>query len=291
MAVQLNSNDILTAALLLNGAGMFQAGAASAAARLGASRAARQSAAQTLRGALSGAEGKEMQQAARQAFPGVTGAAQAEGQALRNQKPQALLTMADIQRIKDQYGAHEYPNRFSPNPLGHVIDVTYKPGPPQENQEVDRPLSKVASQQQTIDYHNNALFKYLKPGMTQAQAHQALMKGFKEEKELPQWWDESETRVGFDFHPSSSAVSAIRITPDARIEVAWGTDPSTYYTFRQFPNTQAASQAVRELVSCGSIGRAVMPKGMSAKASKKHPGRLYGWWNRKNYDAAFAGQK
>ena len=86
-------------------------------------------------------------------------------------------------------------------------------------------------------------------------------------------------------------MSGIRITPDARIEVQWGTSP-TWYTFRQFPNTYKASEEAQKLLMSDSIGRAVMPFQRNGKPLKfKNKNEKYSEWNRPNYDPAFANHK
>lgn len=214
--------------------------------------------------------------------PSVTGAPGAPGQALRNQAAGKTLTDADIMRIRSQYGASEYPKK------DHVVRTELANG--YHNKGLDRSVASDAARMQEMDYHNNALFKYLRPGMTQKQAHEAIKQGYKEEAKLPAYWDDFRPRR--DMHVHSDAVQAIRITPDARIEIKWRgkpskNNPSGWYTFRQFPDTHAASMAAKELIMSDSLGHAVMPYQRKGKPVKLEPG--YGWWNRKNYDGAFAG--
>lgn len=267
MSFQLDAGDFLSAALV--GGGIF--GMAGRGAQV----------ADRLAGAT---EGQVLQAIARVTGPRVTGAPGAPGQALRNQAKGATLSLADITRLKQQYGAHEYPQKF------HVTRT--QPANGAHNAALNQAASD-ASKMQELEYHNNAIFRHLRPGMTQKEAHEAIKRGFREEKDLPEYWDDLLPRR--EMNVRSDAVHAIRITPDGRIEVKWRgkpskTNPSGWYTFRQFPDTHAASLAAKELITSGSLGRAVMPYQRKGKPLKfKNKSVHYSWWNRRNYDGAFAG--
>ena len=138
---------------------------------------------------------------------------------------------------------------------------------------------------QTLDEHNAAIRQFVRPGMSPREEREALRKGQEAEKALPKFWNESKDRR--DFSVSSSAVSGIRLTPDARIEVEWKGSPGKWYTFRSYPDTQKASVAAQELLKADSIGRAVMPfQRNGIPVNYKDPD--VGWWNTKNYDPTFA---
>lgn len=184
-----------------------------------------------------------------------------------------------------RYEAEDYPTRFTPGTY-HTYDVAYFPGPANNNVygQMYEKLIKDAGRMQTLDEHNAALMKYVRPGMTPKALHMAIAMGEEEEKKLPQFWDES-SDVGNDrakFNVSSSAVSGIRLTPDARVEVRWGTSPK-WYTFQQYENTHEASKAAQKLLTAPSIGRAVYPI-VSRKI--KNPKNGLGKWNFDNYDPA-----
>lgn len=196
----------------------------------------------------------------------------------------------DIRR----YEADEYPTRFSPGKY-HTYDVSYIPGDEANMNSVGslyKDTIKKAGRMQTLDEHNNALLKYLRVAKKDpVSQHRALMEGEEAEKNLPQFWDESAAEVNQNraqFGVSSSAVSGIRLTPDARIEVQWGTSPK-WYTFKSFPNTYEASLEVQKLLMAPSIGQAVMPYQRNGKPIKfKNKSIDYSWWNKPNYDGAFA---
>lgn len=196
----------------------------------------------------------------------------------------------DIRR----YEADDYPTRFSPGTY-HTYDVSHIPGDGPNMNSVGslyRDVIKKAGRMQTLEEHNNALLKYLRNAKKDpVSQHRALVEGEEAEKNLPQFWDESAAEVNKNraqFGVSSSAVSGIRLTPDARIEVQWGTSPK-WYTFKSYPNTYEASLAAQKLLTSESIGRAVMPFQRNGKPLKfKNASVEYSAWNKPNYDGAFA---
>lgn len=187
----------------------------------------------------------------------------------------------------DEFAAKQYPNEFAPD-YNHMYKVVNIPGTPNFNQhgKADAATIREAGRMQTIKEHNDTLLKYIRPGMTPRQMRDALNRGAEEEKRLPQFWNESKSRRPFSV--SSSAVAGIRLTPDARIEVAWASRPNQWYTFKQYEDTQKASLAAQELLQADSIGRAVMPYQRNGKLLNFKDPSSVAWWNRKNYDAAFA---
>ena len=70
--------------------------------------------------------------------------------------------------------------------------------------------------------------------------------------------------------------------------MAWASRPNQWYTFKQYEDTQKASLAAQELLQADSIGRAVMPYQRNGKLLNFKDPSSVTWWNRKNYDAAFA---
>lgn len=163
-----------------------------------------------------------------------------------------------------------------PNPL-HTVSVNWKQGPPQLNSMLKRGIADKAAQMQSLKEHNDTILHYVRmlpPNASEKQKHIALMQGIADEEALDSYWDDKKPRK--DFSPSSSAVKAIRITPDNRIEVMWGSTPK-WYTYKQHSDPYKASLAAKELLTSGSIGRALVRK------SKK-----YGQWGRSQYDGAMA---
>jgi len=181
----------------------------------------------------------------------------------------------------DAFMAKQYPTEFAPDRY-HNYQVVNIPGEANLNQFGKSYSDTIneAGRMQTIKEHNDAIMKYVRPGMKPKELRAALEMGIEDEKKLPQFWNESQSRRPFKV--SSSAVTGIRLTPDARIQVQWKGKP-TWYTFQQYPNTQEASLAAQELLQADSIGRAVYPV-----ISRKVNNPLLGSWNRQNYDGAFA---
>lgn len=181
----------------------------------------------------------------------------------------------------DAFMAKQYPTEFAPDRY-HNYQVVNIPGAANMNQfgKSYSDTIEEAGRMQTIQEHNDAIKKYIRPGMKPKELRAAIELGIADEKRLPQFWNESESRRPFKV--SSSAITGIRLTPDARIQVQWKGKP-TWYTFQQYPNTQEASLAAQELLKADSIGRAVYPV-----ISRKVNNPLLGSWNRKNYDGAFA---
>lgn len=179
--------------------------------------------------------------------------------------------------------AKQYPTEFAPQPF-HTYDVVNIPGNANFNQhgKANAEVIDEAGRMQSLDEHNKAITKYVRPGMDPKTLRAALHRGLEEEKNLAAFWNESNSRRPFSV--SSSAVTGIRLTPDARIEVQWKGKP-TWYTFRQFGDTHEASLAAQQLLQADSIGRAVYPV-VSRKLKKASPG--LGYWNRENYAEGYA---
>lgn len=186
----------------------------------------------------------------------------------------------------------EYPQEFSPQ-YDHYYNVVAIPGAPNFNQHGKADASTIdqAGRMQTLEEHYDALTKYLRmlpPNATPRQMRDALNRGKQDEKNLPQFWNESKSRRPFSV--SSSAVEGIRLTPDGRVEVKWvgkpsKNNPSGWYTFRKYPNVQEASLAAQQLLKADSIGRAVYPV---ISHPPKNPNPALGEWNFQNYDPSYA---
>lgn len=179
--------------------------------------------------------------------------------------------------------AKQYPDEFSPK-INHTYTVLPGSDPYTNMKEGDIEATRM----QEIGEHNRAITKFLRPNMTPKEQRKALMDGLEYEKSLAPFWNESDTREGHTYKASSTAVSGIRLTPDGRVEVAWKTNPSKWYTYKQYPNTYDASLAAQKLLKEQSIGTAVMPFQRNGKMLKFKKARDYSSWSRPNYDPAFA---
>ena len=190
-----------------------------------------------------------------------------------------------ISSASQKFMAKQYPDEFAPQ-AWHYYDVVNVPGSPNFNQHGKANAGTIdeAGIMQDIDLHNRTIAKYLRPGMTPKEERIALQQGLQEEKNLPQFWNESKSRRPFSV--SSSAVTGIRLTPDARIEVQWKSSPK-WYTFKSYPDTRAASKAAQELLKADSIGQAVMPFQRNGVPLKFNNPDI-GWWNKINYDGSYA---
>lgn len=190
-----------------------------------------------------------------------------------------------ISSVAQKFMAKNYPEEFAPQ-AWHYYDVVNVANGPNFNQNGKANAGTIAEAgvMQDIEQHNKTISKYIRPGMTPKEERIALQRGLEEEKSLPQFWNESSSRRPFSV--SSSAVTGIRLTPDARIEVQWKSSPD-WYTFKSYPNTRAASEEAQKLLNADSIGRAVMPtkrKGVKLKFNSPD----IGWWNERNYDETYA---
>lgn len=184
-----------------------------------------------------------------------------------------------------EFAAKQYPEEFAPG-WAHEYSVINIPGAPNFNQhgKANAGVIDEAGRMQSLEEHNDAITKYVKrlpPNADPRRVRAALHQGLEAEKNLAAFWNESKSRKPFSV--SSSAVTGIRLTPDARVEVQWKGSP-TWYTFRQYGDTHEASLAAQKLLQADSIGRAVWP--VVSRPPKK-PNPLLGGWNRSNYDAAF----
>ena len=150
-------------------------------------------------------------------------------------------------------------------------------------------VAEEAARMQTLQEHNDAINQFLKPGQTKAERMEAIRKGKQAEKELLSFWADKKPRV--NYTPSSSAVEAIRITPENRIQVKWRgkpskKNPSGWYTFLPSTTPFKASEAFQALVTAPSIGRAVYP--VVSRPLKKFNPYINNNWNKKHYDPSKA---
>ena len=186
----------------------------------------------------------------------------------------------------ETFAAKNYPTEFAPDAF-HNYNVMHVSNGPNNNAwgKTNSDIIDIAGRMQTLDEHNKAITKFVRPGMNPQQLRQALNMGLEAEKHLPAFWNESKSRI--PFRVSSSAVSGIRLTPDARIEVRLGTSPK-WYSYKQYPDTQQASLAAQQLLQADSIGRAVMPFQRNGKPLNFKKGAVYSEWSKPNYDPAYA---
>ena len=195
-----------------------------------------------------------------------------------NADPTESMTITDYLNLKGQLRARKYPAKV------HITRPGLANG--HHNEGLIASLAEEAGRMQTLKEHNDALLKYLRPGMTPREAQAAIEKGYKEERKLPAYWDDLRNRRNFNVR--SDAVHGIKVTPDGYVQVKWRGSP-TWYTFQKYPDTHQASLAVQELLKKPSLGRAVMPFQRNGKKLEfKKKGVTYSDWNIAHYNGAFA---
>ena len=151
--------------------------------------------------------------------------------------------------------AFVYPIVYQPNPGGYAND----------NGSIDRGAAIYSSLAQTLDEHNAAVKNGTEPS-------------------LESWWPGKDTKPRIDFHPSSSAVSDVRIMPDNTIQVRFG-GKGKFYTYRGGSNPRESSLIAKDLLTAPSIGRALVRDGHNRHNGKKDragtPDANIGWWGRR----------
>lgn len=134
---------------------------------------------------------------------------------------------------------------------------------PNENANYKGNPDSRATRMQTIQEHNRALNKYIRPGMSPLELRAAIEKGKEEERKLSSFWtDDSEPRR--PVRSSSTAVSDVHINPDGTLSVRFR-QKGNWYTYRGGADPYEAAMAAHDLVTAPSIGRAINP--------------VNGWWS------------
>lgn len=155
-------------------------------------------------------------------------------------------------------GSSPYDASSYPSTKDFYYDVYYfDDGEAVNNSTLDRAAAQKGARMQTIDEHNRAINKYIRPGMDPAERRWAIQKGLEEERALESFWDDNKPRV--PLKAGSSAVSGIRINADNTISVQFG-GKGKWYTYKGGPNRFEASLAAKDLVTAPSIGRAINSK-------------------------------
>lgn len=192
-----------------------------------------------------------------------------------------LKTTGVSESATDKDVASKYPESKMMVTVNPVADGIH-------NAELQVGIAEKAARMQTLREHNDALTKFLKPGQTPAQREEALRKGKEAEKKLLSFWTDKKPRVSYT--PSSSAVEAVRITPDNRVEVKWRNskkmDNDGFYTFLPSADPHEASLAFQQLVTAPSLGRAVYP--VVSRPLKKFNKYINNNWNYYHYDPSKA---
>ena len=149
-----------------------------------------------------------------------------------------------------------------PTPNKFIYDVDYVAGAPQNNAAYKGNPNPRAMRMQTIQEHNRALNRYVRPGMNPLELRAAIEKGKEEERNLDSFWTD-DSRPRRNVRSSSSAVSDVHINPDGTLSVRFG-GKGKWYTYAGGPNPYEAAMSAHDLVTAPSLGQAIN--------SKK------GWW-------------
>lgn len=120
------------------------------------------------------------------------------------------------------------------------------------------------------------------------QHNKAVMMG--NEDSLMEWWPGKDTKPRKGVNPISTAVKGIRINPDSTISIQFRNGKGKWYTYKGGSNPREASEAVKDLLTYPSIGRALPRKGHRAWGDSKHlidkhgiPDSNVGEWGRQHY--------
>lgn len=117
---------------------------------------------------------------------------------------------------------------------------------------------------QTLDEHNRALNKYIRPGMTPLQLQDAIRRGQEEERKLQSYWTNDDRPRSDAAKSSSTAVSDVHVNPDGTISVRFR-QQGKWYTYGGGPTPYDAAMAAHDLVTANSMGQAINKK--------------TGWWS------------
>lgn len=158
-------------------------------------------------------------------------------------------------------------NRQLPTTLpdDFMYPIVYIPGPAQMNALRNRGENDAALPF-TQDEYNKTLNKFI----GNPNVKDPLVMGEQEVKDNPKWVPGTNKEPKRTLSPSSSVISSIKLTPDNKIKLRFGTNP-TEYTYNGGSSIQEAAQAVLDLINSPSIGRAVNT-------------RLPGSWGRRHFD-------
>ena len=121
---------------------------------------------------------------------------------------------------------------------------------------------------QSLDEHNRALNKYIRPGMTPLQLEEAIRRGQEEERNLKSFWVNDDRPRSDAAKSSSTAVSNVQVNEDGTISVQFRQN-GKWYTYGGGPTAYDAAMAAHDLVTANSIGQAINPE--------------HGWWSVGNH--------
>lgn len=155
---------------------------------------------------------------------------------------------------------YDYPNRQ--NTFTYDVDLVDVPqgGGPTFNQNYKAFPNPKYARMQTLDQHNRALNKYLRPGQSPMERRWAIEKGEQEERKLPEFWVDDTHARDPKSKASSSAVSDIKILPNGDISIRFR-GKGKWYSYNGGPNPYEAALEAHDLFTSHSIGQNMNRKG------------------------------
>lgn len=167
------------------------------------------------------------------------------------------------------YGTIAPVNEIIPDSISRDFDypIIYVPGPPNHNASRNRSQNDAALPITQGEY--NALINKFN-GMTNLSPEVRRNLGETEVKDNPKWVPDVNDSPKRDLNPSSSVIHDIKLTPDNKIKLRFGTN-SKWYTYNGGNTLQEAAQSVLDLINSPSIGRAVNA-------------HIPGSWGRRHFD-------
>lgn len=164
---------------------------------------------------------------------------------------------------------YDYPDRR--NTFDYAVDLVDVPdgGGPTFNQSYKAFPQPKYARMQTLDQHNRALNKYIRPGQSPLERRWAIEKGQEEERKLPEFWVDDTHARDPKSRASSSAVSGIKILPNGDISIQFR-GQGKWYTYNGGANPYEAALEAHDLFTSNSIGRNMNRKGDPGSWAAQH---------------------
>ena len=167
---------------------------------------------------------------------------------------------------------YDYPNRQ--NTFDYdvtLVPVKYegKKAVPTFNEQYKAFPNPKYARMQTLDQHNRALNKYLRPGQSPMERRWAIEKGEQEERKLPEFWVDDTHARDPKSKASSSAVSGIKILPNGDISIQFR-GKGKWYTYNGGANPYEAALEAQDLFTSNSIGQNMNRKGDPGSWAAQH---------------------
>lgn len=167
----------------------------------------------------------------------------------------------------------DYPDRTS----RFDYDVTLVPiardgngkAVPTFNQEYKAYPYPKPARMQTLEEHNRALNRYIRPGQSPMERRWAIEKGREEERKLESFWVDDTHSRDPKSKASSSAVSGIHILPNGDIEVQFR-GGGKWYTYNGGSNPYDAALEAHDLFMSHSIGQNMNRRGNPSSWAARH---------------------